>query len=197
MPYPSGMNTQPHYQSRIREHRKVRASDLFAHPLNPRVHPDAQKSALTAILQEIGFARSLLAYETPEGKLQLIDGHLRKDLFHDQEVMVEILDVNEQEAKALLLSLDPLASLAHFDSPTLDTLRKVTQTQSEALQNLWDSIDSTSQKTKQELQQAAQKKEPILKEQFLVLVECESEAQQLNLLDSLKKQQFQCKALLS
>jgi hypothetical protein len=40
-------------------------------------------------------------------------------------------------------------------------------------------------------------KEPILKEQFLVLVECESEAQQLELLDSLKKQQFQCKALLS
>jgi len=28
-------------------------------------------------------------------------------------------------------------------------------------------------------------------------VECESEAQQLSLLDSLKKQQYQCKALLS
>lgn len=191
------MNTQPPYKFRIREHKKVCASDLLVHPLNPRIHPDAQKSALTAILNEIGFARSLLAYETPEGKLQLIDGHLRKELFHDQEVMVEILDVNEQEANALLLSLDPLASLAQFDSPTLEALRKVASTQSEALQNLWNSIASSTKKTKEELQEAMQKKAPILKEQFLVLVECESEAQQLKLLDSLKKQQFQCKALLS
>ena len=191
------MNTQPTYKLRIREHRKICASELLVHPLNPRIHPDAQKSALTAILNEIGFARSLLAYETPEGKLQLIDGHLRKELFHDQEVMVEILDVNEQEANALLLSLDPLAALAQFDSPTLEALRKAASTQSEALQNLWDSIDSSTRKTKDELQEAMQKKEPILKEQFLVLVECESEAQQLSLLDSLKKQQFQCKALLS
>jgi predicted RNA-binding protein with RPS1 domain len=167
------------------------------HPLNPRIHPDAQKAALTAILNEIGFARSLLVYETPEGKLQLIDGHLRKELFHDQEVMVEILDVNEQEANALLLSLDPLASLAQFDSPTLEALRKAASTQSETLQKLWDSIDSSTRKTKEELREAMQKKESILKEQFLVLVECESEAQQLSLLDSLKKQQFQCKALLS
>lgn len=191
------MNTQPPYKFRIREHKKVCASDLLVHPLNPRIHPDSQKSALTAILNEIGFARSLLAYETPEGKLQLIDGHLRKELFHDQEVMVEILDVNEQEANALLLSLDPLASLAQFDSPTLEALRKVASTQSEALQTLWDSIDSSTRKTKEELKEAMQKKAPILKEQFLVLVECESEAQQLKLLDSLKKQQFQCKALLS
>ena len=191
------MNTQPPYKFRIREHRKVCASELLVHPLNPRIHPDAQKSALSAILNEIGFARSLLAYETAEGKLQLIDGHLRKELFQDQEVMVEILDVNEQEANALLLSLDPLASLAQFDSPTLEALRKAASTQSEALQTLWDSIDSSTRKTKDELQEAMQKKEPILKEQFLVLVECESEAQQLKLLDSLKKQQFQCKALLS
>ena len=191
------MNTQPPYKLRIREHKKVCASGLLVHPLNPRIHPDAQKSALSAILNEIGFARSLLAYETPEGKLQLIDGHLRKELFQDQEVMVEILDVNEQEANALLLSLDPLAALAQFDSPTLEALRKAASTQSEALQTLWDSIDSSTKKTKDELKEAIQKKEPILKEQFLVLVECESEAQQLKLLDSLKKQQFQCKALLS
>lgn len=191
------MNTPPPFKHRIREHRKVCASELLAHPLNPRIHPDAQKSALSAILQEIGFARSLLAYETPEGKLQLIDGHLRKELFHDQEVMVEILDVNEQEANALLLSLDPLASLAQFDSPTLEALRNASQTQSEALQDLWNSIDSSNRKTKDELKEAMQKKEPLLKEQFLVLVECESEAQQLSLLDSLKKQQFRCKALLS
>jgi len=191
------MKTKTPFRLRICEHRKIRASELLAHPLNPRIHPDAQKNALSAILGEIGFARSLLVYETADGKLQLIDGHLRKELFEDQEVVVEILDVNEEEANVLLLSLDPLASLAQFDSPTLEALRKAAQTQSEELQNLWDSIDSASKKTREDLKQAGEKKEAILKEQFLVLVECESEAQQLSLLTSLKKQRFQCKALIS
>ena len=186
-----------HLRNRILRHVRIRAGDLVPHELNPRVHTEVQRRALEQLYDEIGFARSLLVYETPEGKLQLIDGHLRKELFQDQEVMVEILDVNEQEANALLLSLDPLAALAQFDSPTLEALRKAASTQSETLQKLWDSIDSSTRKTKDELKEAMQKKEPILKEQFLVLVECESEAQQLSLLDSLKKQQFQCKALLS
>ena len=60
-----------------------------------------------------------------------------------------------------------------------------------------DSSATLHAETKAELKEAMQQKESILKEQFLVLVECESEAQQLSLLDSLKKQQFQCKALLS
>jgi hypothetical protein len=45
-------------------------------------------------------------------RLKLIDGHLRRDLDPDMEVEVEVLDVNEDEARALLLSIDPLAALA-------------------------------------------------------------------------------------
>jgi len=57
----------------------------------------------------VGFARSLLAYEVPDGRLKLLDGHLRRDLDPDMEVDVEVLDVNDEEARALLLSIDPLA----------------------------------------------------------------------------------------
>jgi hypothetical protein len=58
----------------------------------------------TASNPTVGFARSLLAYELPDGRLKLLDGHLRRDLDPDLEVDVEILDVTDDEARVLLLS---------------------------------------------------------------------------------------------
>ena len=48
----------------------------------------------------------------PDGRLKLIDGYLRRDLYPNLDVEVESLDVNDDEARALLLSFDPLAALA-------------------------------------------------------------------------------------
>jgi GNAT superfamily N-acetyltransferase len=66
-------------KNRIKAHRRVRAGDLVPHELNPRTHSDAQRAALRALYDEIGFARSQLAYELPDGRLKLIDGHLRRE----------------------------------------------------------------------------------------------------------------------
>src|SRR5215510_56579 len=96
-------------RNRIKSHRRVRAGDLVPHEWNFRFHSELQKAALHAIYQEVGFARSLLAYEMPDGRLKLLDGHLRRDLDPDMEVDVEILDVTEEEARKLLLTIDPLA----------------------------------------------------------------------------------------
>src|SRR5690348_8628340 len=92
-------------RNRIKGHRRVRAGDLVPHEWNYRLHPDGQKDVLLALYQEVGFARSLLAYELPNGRLKLIDGHLRRDIDPDMEVEVEVLDVNENEARELLLSI--------------------------------------------------------------------------------------------
>src|SRR5881396_609882 len=99
-------------RNRIRGHRKVRAGDLVPHEWNFRSHPAAQQAALAGIYEEVGFARSLLAYELPDGRLKLIDGHLRREVDPDMEVDVEILDVTDEEARKLLLTIDPLAALA-------------------------------------------------------------------------------------
>jgi hypothetical protein len=64
-------------RNRIKGHRRVRAGDLIPRELNFRFHPDLQKAALEALYQEVGFARSLLAYELPDGRLKLIDGQAR------------------------------------------------------------------------------------------------------------------------
>jgi hypothetical protein len=43
-----------------------------------------------------------------DGRLKLLDGHLRRDL--DMEVDVEVLGVNAEEARTLPLSIEPLAA---------------------------------------------------------------------------------------
>src|SRR5205807_8877300 len=124
-------------RNRIKGHRRVRAGDLLPHELNFRLHPDAQRAALEALYAEVGFARSLLAYELPDGRLKLLDGHLRRDLDPNMEVDVEILDVNDDEARALLLSIDPLAALAETQAQLHDRLRELTPTDFEELKAAW------------------------------------------------------------
>lgn len=114
-------------KNRVVEHLLVKASELLAHPLNFRKHPDRQKKLLRQNLTEIGHARSLTCYRTPEG-LRLIDGHLRADIDPNAMLPIEVLDVTEQEANQLLLTLDPLAALAETDSHLLSQLLQVTPT---------------------------------------------------------------------
>ena len=113
-------------RNRIKGHRRVRAGELVPHEFNFRLHPEGQRAALEALYNEVGFARSLLAYELPDGRLKLIDGHLRRDLDPDMEVDVEVLDVNDEEARALLLSIDPLAALAETQTQLHDRLLELT-----------------------------------------------------------------------
>src|SRR5438270_1733402 len=130
------MSEQP-IRNRIKGHRKVRAGDLVPHEWNFRVHPEDQKCVLGAIYQEVGFARSLLAYELADGRLKLIDGHLRRDMDPDMEVDVEVLDVSEEEARKLLLSIDPFAGLAQTQAELHQRLLEITPVECPELELAW------------------------------------------------------------
>jgi hypothetical protein len=179
-------------RNRIREHRRVRAGELVPHENNWRRHSRAQREALKALYHEVGFARSLLAYELPDGRLKLIDGHLRRDIDPDMLVDVEVLDVNDAEARQLLLSIDPLAALAEADAEAVAELRKVTQTDSEVLTELWQNLAKSDAATRAALEQATRPKA----EQFLILVECRDEQHQAELLGRFQGEGLQCRALL-
>src|SRR5256885_8828559 len=125
-------------RNRIKAHRRVRAGDLVPHEWNFRLHPAGQRAALEALYDQVGFARSLLAYELPDGRLKLIDGHLRRDMDPDMLVDVEVLDVNDDEARALLLSIDPLAALAETQEQLHNRLLELTPTVSPELQTAWE-----------------------------------------------------------
>lgn len=192
-------------RNRIVRHIRMRAGDLVPHELNPRRHPNAQREALADLYDEVGFARSLLAYPLPDGRLKLIDGHLRRDLTPDLEVDVEVLDVDDEEARKLLLSLDPLVQLAHTDEATLQQLRDLTCSASDALNNLWSSIGAAQTTVDQTLEQARQARPSELNaagaqdpaEQFLILIECSDEDSQRELLTRFQAEGLICRALVS
>lgn len=123
-------------KSRIVEHRRVKASALRPHPSNWRTHPPEQQVALRASLKEIGFARSLLAYEDPEWGLTLIDGHLRQEIHGNQLVDVEIVDLTRDEAKKLLATVDSVAGLAESDDEKLAALVAEIEAESEEFADL-------------------------------------------------------------
>lgn len=179
-------------RNRIVHHVRIRAGDLVPHELNPRLHSDAQRRALESLYMEIGFARSLLAYALPDGRLKLIDGHLRATLHPDHEVDVEVLDVSDAEARALLLAIDPLAQLAGYDGELLSELRRQTEQDSEAVKSLWQTLEEASQTTKREVDRAAAQDVP--PDQFFVLIECADEAEQLTLLKRFRGDGLRCQA---
>ena len=187
-------------RNRIVRHVRVRAGDLLPHEHNARTHPDAQRRDLLALYEEVGFARSLLAYELPDGRLKLIDGHLRQRLDPDMMVEVEVLDVSDDEARKLLLSIDPLAALADYDGSRLDELRALTRSDSDALTNLWRSIGSAAEEV-EETMERSRRKEPDLpvavRPQYFVLIECCDESAQVALLERFQREGLTCRALLS
>jgi DNA modification methylase len=122
-------------RDRIKELRRVPASELLPNPRNWRTHPKAQRDALRGILAEVGIADAVLARETPAG-LMLIDGHLRAETASDAILPVLILDVDEAEADKLLATLDPLAAMAEADAVKLDALLREVDTGSEAIQGM-------------------------------------------------------------
>lgn len=124
-------------RNRIKELRTVKASDLTPNPKNWRTHPKGQQDALKGILAEVGYADALLARETSDGSLMLVDGHLRAETTPSEQVPVLILDIDEAEADKLLLSLDPLAALAETNAQALDSLLREIDTGSEGLQEMY------------------------------------------------------------
>jgi len=183
-------------RNRIVGHATVRAGDLVPHPLNWRRHPPDQRRALEDSLCELGDIRSLLGYRLPDGRIQLIDGHLRRDLDPERSVTVELVDLTEEEAAKALLTLDPLAALAETDAVTARTLVASLETESASLRGLWWMVTQEKDVTRQALEQPAEHAAPP-PERFLVLVECTDEAQQVELLRRFNEEGLRCRAIVS
>ncbi len=129
-----------HVRDRVKELRRVKASDLKPCPQNWRTHPQAQQDALRGLLAEIGYADALLARELADGSLMLIDGHLRAETTPGMLVPVLVLDVDEAEAAKLLATLDPLAAMAGADAARLEALLDSISTSSSAVQEMLDGL---------------------------------------------------------
>ena len=136
-------------RDRIKELRRVPASELLPNPKNWRTHPVAQQDALRGVLAEVGYADALIARETPEG-LMLVDGHLRAETTPDADVPVLVLDIDEAEADLMLATLDPLAAMAGRDEERLTELLATVSSDNQAVADMLNSmmVDVTDEKPK-------------------------------------------------
>ena len=130
------MKQKPEIRDRIKELRRVCATDLVPAPVNWRTHSTKQKTALASVLEEIGIADAVLARELPDGRLQLIDGHLRRETLGESLLPVLVLDVSEREAAILLATIDPLAAMAGTDAEKLDAILREAVATTEGVQEL-------------------------------------------------------------
>lgn len=180
-------------RDRIREFRRVPASQLRPNPKNWRTHPKRQQDALRGVLAEIGYADALLARELPDGSLELIDGHLRAETTPDQEVPVLVLDVDDDEAAKLLALLDPLAALAEPNHEALADLLAQLETENEAVQAVLDEMLPSSPI---ELDSDTDTRpDVVIPQVFQIVVECRDEGQQKELFERFTAEGLKCRLL--
>ncbi len=181
-------------RDRIKELRRVQASQLRPNPRNWRTHPDRQRDALRGVLAEIGYADALLARELADGSLELVDGHLRAETTPEAEVPVLVLDLSEQEAAKLLVLLDPLAGLAETDSDALASLLADVETDSEAVQRTLDDLAAQPEPAFDDEPSDNQPDVPV-PEAYQVVVDCRDEDQQRVVYERLTGEGFACRLL--
>ena len=182
-------------RDRIKEFRRVTASELKPNPKNWRTHPDRQKDVLKGVLAEIGYADALLARELPDGTLELIDGHLRAETTPDQQVPVLVLDLNDDEADKLLAVFDPLASLAGKDDALLAELVDAIETDNAAMQSLLTDLLASVDDLPRDDENDKPLKDLPITECYQILVECRDESDQQQLFESLKAQGYACRIM--
>lgn len=181
-------------RDRIKEFRRVKASELRPHPKNWRTHPAAQQDALRGILAEIGYAGALLARELPDGSLELIDGHLRADTTPDAEVPVLVLDLDEREAAKLLALHDPLTGMAGTNDEVLAGLLDLVETENDAVQALLDQMLAEPE-TPVDESEAELANEVTIPEAFQVVIECRDEAEQQTVFERMTGEGYACRLL--
>jgi hypothetical protein len=181
-------------RDRIKEFRRVRASELRPNPRNWRTHPQAQRDTLRGVLAEVGYADALLARELPDGSLELVDGHLRAETTPDMEVPVLILDLDDAEAAKLLAVLDPLAAMAETDDDAIAKLVAQVETENAAVQALLDQMVDEPELPEDDVVDD-KLSEVHVPEAYQVVVECRDEADQYAVYERLSGEGYKCRLL--
>jgi ParB-like nuclease family protein len=183
-------------RDRIKELRRVPAGELRPNPRNWRVHPPQQQDALRGVLAEVGYADALLARELSDGTLVLIDGHLRAETTPDAVVPVLVLDVNENEADKILLTHDPLASMATVSTEHLDDLLKNVETENPAMRALFEELSASAPRSAGGSAYPSQPPPEVqVPESYQVAVECRDETDQQLVFEKMRAEGYRCRVL--
>jgi hypothetical protein len=184
-------------RDRVKELRRVKASELRPHPRNWRLHPPAQHDALRGILAEVGFAGALLVRELDDGALQIIDGHLRAEATPSELVPVLVLDVDAAEAELLLATYDAVGGLAQPDFSQLSALITDCDFQNPALAAMFSELLAAQERPPPPEDSASPRdRSGELADSFQVVATCRDEADQQALFERLSGAGYRCRLLM-
>ena len=108
---------------------------LLANPSNWRIHPTAQREALAAVLDDVGWVQRVIVNRTTQ---HVVDGHLRVALALSRDeptIPVNYVELDEREEALVLAALDPIAAMATTDKNKLRELLEQAQVTDEALRD--------------------------------------------------------------
>ena len=130
---------------------------------------------------------------------RLIDGHARRKVALDQgaeQVPVLVGNWSEEQEKKILATLDPMAAMAEeADKSQLEALLAEVHTDSQALKDLLSDLgkgDGVVSSAEGETREGGE----TLPEKFQVLVECDSEQHQRELLERFATEGLTCRSLI-
>ena len=111
-------------RDRVVELVRVRAGDLRPNPDNWRTHTRRQKALVKQMMGRIGIANAVMARRLWDGGLELIDGHLRADIDPDMMLPCLIVDLDNVEAREVLITYDPIKGMAEPDHKAFASLMR-------------------------------------------------------------------------
>jgi ParB-like chromosome segregation protein Spo0J len=173
------------WRNRIVAHDEIAPDQLLANPWNWRIHSQLQEQALKGVLVDIGWVRTVLVNQRTG---HVVDGHLRVATAISEgqpTVPVDYVDLSDEEEKAILATLDPLAGMATTDvEKQAELLKEIHATGSEALKATLGSLKPVSF-------MARSSKTPV----YGVVIECQTATDVALLLERLRGEGLQCRTL--
>ncbi len=176
-------------RSRIVGHEDVDPDQLLAHPMNARRHPAKQMNALEGSLGVLGWLKDCIVNVTTG---HVLDGHARitAALRSNSKVPVTYVKISEKEELLALATLDKISEMAIYDEDALNALlADVPEPDDAGLKALLDEM-AGEQGPRQGGEEAP------IPGKFQIVIECEGESQQTQLLDRFLLEGLQCRALI-
>lgn len=102
------------WRNRIIGYDQVAPAELEANPGNPRLHGDTQRTAMSAVLDDVGFVAPIVVNKRT---MRIIDGHMRTDLVASRggNIPVVYVDLTDAEEAEILAVMDPIGAMATYD----------------------------------------------------------------------------------
>ena len=188
------------WRNRIVGFERIKARELVANPMNWREHGAEQRAALTGMLDEVGWVGAVIARRRGDGRLELIDGHLRQELDPDAEIPVLVVDLDDAEAKKVLATHDPIGAMAATNALALDALVAECAFDSEELQRIvanWLVDADGEEQPAAESHKTADSADvvAVVRRGWDVIVVCENEIEQRRVFERLQREGLKCRVL--